>query len=574
MSDSGCLLLVNSINSILELIGCNNKQEGGVKLYKFTKIGKAVVLAVSVTCLLAVSVNANEIVHDAEFVRMEKEFGVQWKADDTEVRKKLADLEAKFGKKPNIVYILADDIGYTELGSYGGGKVRGAPTPNLDKMAEEGMRFLSFYSEVECTPSRAALSTGRHPIRNGLYKIAMPGEVGTGLHEDEVTIAEILSEAGYYTGHFGKWHMGGEEENLPTNQGFDEAEWSEGNPPWWVNNKNAKATDDVGGFTQRALMYSPGPENFPYDTGGVMRAKKGEEPTMVYELSMEKYNTYDSEVADRTIEFIKKRAKEDQPFFVNFWGKGNHFWGAHPDFRDTPAGTNTSSQMVEHDYNTGRILKTLTDLGIAENTLVIWSSDNGPMYTIHPHGGYSLLPGGKGETREGGIRVPSLAWWPGMIAPGQDPLDLIQITDWFTTITSLAGAKNGIPTDRVIDGVDQSGLLLLGEGKGRRDYVFHYNRENLEAVRKDQIKLNLKPRNPAFHFYEVFNIYHDPAERFPNEPQNGIWAGPGMTKMIQEHMLLIQKYPNRVLKSYYRDFDSSFDPEPTPVYKSQKQVDW
>ena len=574
MSDSGCLLLVNSINSILELIGCNNKQEGGVKLYKFTKIGKAVVLAVSVTCLLAVSVNANDIVHDAEFVRMEKEFGVQWKADDTEVRKKLADLEAKFGKKPNIVYILADDIGYTELGSYGGGKVRGAPTPNLDKMAEEGMRFLSFYSEVECTPSRAALSTGRHPIRNGLYKIAMPGEVGTGLHEDEVTIAEILSAAGYYTGHFGKWHMGGEEENLPTNQGFDEAEWSEGNPPWWVNNKNAKATDDVGGFTQRALMYSPGPENFPYDTGGVMRAKKGEEPTMVYEYSMEKYNTYDSEVADRTIEFIKKRAKEDQPFFVNFWGKGNHFWGAHPDFRDTPAGTNTSSQMVEHDYNTGRILKTLTDLGIAENTLVIWSSDNGPMYTIHPHGGYSLLPGGKGETREGGIRVPSLAWWPGMIKPGQDPMDLIQITDWFTTITSLAGAKNGIPTDRVIDGVDQSGLLLLGEGKGRRDYVFHYNRENLEAVRKDQIKLNLKPRNPAFHFYEVFNIYHDPAERFPNEPQNGIWAGPGMTKLIQEHMLLIQKYPNRVLKSYYRDFDSSFDPEPTPVYKSQKQVDW
>ena len=231
--------------------------------------------------------------------------------------------------------------------------------------------------------------------------------------------------------------------------------------------------------------------------------------------------------------------------------------------------------MVEHDYNTGRILQKLTELGIAENTLVIWSSDNGPMYSVHPHGGYSLLPGGKGETREGGIRVPSLAWWPGMITPGQDPLDIVQITDWFTTIVNIAGATDGIPTDRVIDGIDQSALLLLGEGHGHRDYVFHYNRAKLEAVRKDQIKLNMTPRNPEFHFVEVYNLYHDPAERFPNEAQNGIWAGPGMTKMIQEHMLQIQKYPHREpAPTYYRDFDQSFDPEATPVYKPKKQANW
>ena len=201
-----------------------------------------------------------QFVHDAEFVRMEKEFGEQWRADDALVRAKLAALEQRFGKKPNIVYILADDVGYTELGSYGGGKVRGAPTPNLDKIAQQGIRFLSFYSEVECSPSRGAVMTGRHPIRNGLYTITLPGEVGSGLHPDEVTTAEILSRAGYYTGFFGKWHMGGEEHHYPINQGFDEAEWSEGNPPWWVNGWDAKATDDAGGFTQRALMYSPGPE--------------------------------------------------------------------------------------------------------------------------------------------------------------------------------------------------------------------------------------------------------------------------------------------------------------------------
>ena len=161
-----------------------------------------------------------------------------------------------------------------------------------------------------------------------------------------------------------------------------------------------------------------------------------------------------------------------------------------------------------------------------------------------------------------------------MIEAGQDPLDLFQITDWFTTMISIAGAENHIPTDRVVDGIDQSGLLLLGEGKGRRDYIFHYNGETLEAVRKDQVKLNLKPRNPEFHFYEVYNIYHDPAERFPNEVQNGIWAGPGMTKLVQEHLLLMQKYPNRKLQGYYRDFDYSFDPEPTPVWTPKKQVDW
>ena len=531
----------------------------------------AVVLLI--TCTYTVQAK-DEIIHDAEFVRMEKEFGGQWQADDKLVREKLAALEKKFGKKPNFVLILADDVGYTELGSYGGGKLRGAPTPNLDKMAKEGIRFLNFYSEVECSPSRAAIMTGRHPIRSGLYNITLPGEAGSGLHGEEVTIAEVLSAKGYYTGFFGKWHMGDEEQHEPINQGFDEAEWSEGNPPWWVNNRNAKATDDVGHMTQRGMIHSPGPENFPYDTGGVMRGKKGGKAEMVYEYSMEKYNTYDSDVADQVIDFIKRRAKTDQPFFVNFWGKGNHFWGAHPDFRDTPAQTNTASQMVEHDYNTGRILKTLVDLGIAENTLVIWASDNGPMYTVHPHGGYSLLPGAKGETLEGGVHVPSLAWWPGMIEPGQDPLDIIQITDWFMTMASLAGAEAGIPTDRVIDGVDQSGLLLLGEGKGRRDYVFHYNRESLEAVRKDQLKVNLKPRNPDFHFYEFYNIYHDPAERFPMEIQYAAWAGPGMTKLIQEHLMLMQKYPNRKVKGYYRDFDRSFDPEPSPLYEPKKKVDW
>ena len=515
------------------------------------------------------------IIHDAETTRMQAMFGEQWSVDDKEVAEKLAALKAKFGRKPNIVYILADDIGYTELGSYGGGKIRGAPTESLDQMAAEGMRFLSFYSEVECSPSRAALMTGRHAFRSGVNNAVWPGMKGDGLSGEEKSLATILSTAGYYTGHFGKWHLGGEEEHYPTNHGFDEAEWSEGNPPWWVFNKNAKGTDDVGGFTQRGgILAHPGPEGFPYDTGSVMQAKKGEKPRFLYELSMEKYNTYDSEVADKAIDFIKRRSRTDQPFFLNFWGKGNHFWGAHPDFRDTPAQTNTAAQMVEHDYTVGRILKTLTDLGIAENTLVIWSSDNGPHYAFHPHGGYSLLPGGKGETLEGGVRVPSMAWWPGMIEAGQDPLDIVSISDWFTTMIRVAGAMDQIPRDRVIDGVDQTALLLLGEGKSRRDHLFYYAKGVLQAVRKDQVKMYMKPKNPDLKFVEVINLYHDPAERFGNEVANGLWAGAGLGKLVQDHLKLIEEYPNRELQPYWPDFDRSFDPESTPVYKPKKKAKW
>ena len=159
---------------------------------------------------------------DAEYLVREKQFGQQWKVDDQQVRAKLAALEKRYGKKPNIVFILADDIGYTELGCYGGGKVRGFSTPSLDKMAAEGMKFLSFYSEPACTPSRAALITGRHPVRIGMLGVLFPGTVGMGLVDEEVTVAELLSNAGYSTGMFGKWHLGRTDGRFPTDQGFDE----------------------------------------------------------------------------------------------------------------------------------------------------------------------------------------------------------------------------------------------------------------------------------------------------------------------------------------------------------------
>lgn len=221
---------------------------------------------------------AGAIQPDAEYLARENQFGEQWAIEDEQVQEKLATLEERFGKKPNIVFILADDIGYTELGSYGGGKVRGFSTENLDRMADEGMRLLSFYSEPSCTPTRATLMTGRHPVRIGLLGVLFPGTSGMGLVDEEVTVAELLSEAGYHTGMFGKWHLGDDPGMTPIEQGFDEAVWSEGNPPWWGFNPNAKRTDDAGYVNLGAFAWAPGPEGFPYDTGGIMRGKKGEEP--------------------------------------------------------------------------------------------------------------------------------------------------------------------------------------------------------------------------------------------------------------------------------------------------------
>ena len=516
------------------------------------------------TCLFSLVVSLGStgppfaIQPDAEYLAREKQFSKQWAAEDQQVQQELDALEKQFGKKPNIVFILADDIGYTELGSYGGGKVRGFSTPNLDRMADEGMRFLSFYSEPSCTPTRAALMTGRHPFRIGLLGVLFPGTTGMGLVDEEVTVAELLSEAGYTTGMFGKWHLGDDRGMTPIEQGFDEAVWSEGNPPWWGFHQGVKRTDNAGYVNMGAFAWAPGPEGFPYDTGGIMSGKKGEEPKMVTPFSLELYNTMDSDVADGVIDFIERNAESEKPFFVYYAGKGNHFWGAHPDFMNQPAGTNTGAQMAEHDHNVGRVLKRLQELGIAENTLVVWMSDNGPMYAMHPHGGYSLLRGEKGDTFEGGVRVPGMVWWPGTIEAGQEPVDIIQVSDMYTTAASIAGVTSEIPNDRVTDGVDQRALFLLGEGKSRRDYIFHYNKATLEAVRKDQLKFRTKPEKKHHNCY---NIQHDPGERYPDLSRYCLWAAPGFAKLIQDHMAMIAKFPNRVQKSHQREFDVPFDPE-------------
>jgi len=529
---------------------------------------KKALACASTSLVLAFTSNLQAAQFDAEYYTLKEQFGEQWASDDAQVRKKLAELEARFGKKPNIINILVDDVGYTELGVYGGGKLRGAPTPNLDQMANQGMKLLQFYSEVACTPTRATLNTGRHNIRVGMTQVDFPGTRGMGLPQEEVTLAEILSKAGYNTAMFGKWHLGFGDQYAPTEHGFDEAQWSEGNPAVWIY--GAKADEMAGHVNFRALNWAPKDPQVYYDEGGVMRAKKGEKPELVYRYSLEKYNSYDTEVADLSIDYIKRQADSDKPFFLYVGGKGNHFYGANPDFMDTPAQTNTAAQLTESDYNLGRIVKTVKDLGIEENTLIVWTSDNGPMYGFHPHGGYSMFDKGeKGQTWEGGVRVPAIAWWPGMIEPGQDPLDIVHVADLYTSFISIADAVDMIPNDRVVDGVDQMALLMLGEDHGRRDYVFLYNKTKLESVRKDWVKIRIT----GGVLPDLYDLMLDPAERFPHDTNFSTYSF-GLTRMIEQHLALIEKFPHTVQTPYQREYDAPFNPAPSLGYRASKQVEW
>ncbi|MGB0257267.1 MAG: sulfatase-like hydrolase/transferase, partial [Coraliomargarita sp.] len=245
-------------------------------------------------------------------------------------------------------------------------------------------------------------------------------------------------------------------------------------------------------------------------------------------------------------QYVKDHADSEKPFFV-YWATNavqlmynpqESRFEEHVDYSN-----NNAAILARHDQAIQRLLETIREEGIEENTLVVWVSDNGPMYDFYPTTGYSWLRGAKGETWDGGIRTPGLAWWPGVIEGGQDPMDIIHVTDWFTTMARIGGAQASIPNDRIVDGIDQTSLVLNGEGYGRRDYMFHYNGDRLEAVRMGDHKMNLagNPLKP-----EIYNIIRDPGEKTPGGASY-LWAIAPFKQLVMSHMMQNQKYPHRQL---------------------------
>jgi arylsulfatase A-like enzyme len=384
---------------------------------------------------------------------------------------------------PNIVIIFADDLGYGDLGCYGNPTIR---TPHLDRMAREGVRMTSFYVATPvCSPSRAALLTGRYPVRCG-----MPGNTGPGsknhLPESEITLAQALKGAGYRTMAVGKWHLGHQRpELLPTGRGFDS---------WY----GLPYSNDM----RKPWVQTDEPLQLFRDTTPIEHPVKQETLTERY--------------TEEAVKFIEASAGE--PFFLYVPHSMPHLpVRASERFRGNSEAGLYGDVIETLDWSTGEILAALEKKGIAENTLVVFTSDNGPWLDLPDRmlqegnerwhaGSPGPLRGSKGTTYEGGMRVPMIAWWPGTLPAGRETSAVACTMDLFPTVLGLTGAA--LPTDRTIDGKDIL-ALLKGEGESPHEYFYYFDGGPLEGVRHGDWKLLEREGETA-----LFHLGRDPGERY------------------------------------------------------------
>lgn len=514
---------------------------------------KNVVLLLMVAFFVGVGgLNAKEIIHDAEFLILEKQHGEKWAKEDATLDKKLAELKKKFGKSPNIIHLMWDDSGYGDVGSPILTRIHGIDTPNIAKMADEGMTFTRMYTEPSCTPTRAAALTGRHPIRSGMYQVIFPIHA-LGLPKEEVTIAEILSKAGYSTAFFGKAHQGDIEESYLHNQGFDEALFSTYNQfASQMFNKDGELIRFSIGYTKDEWDrhgYAID-ETFRYsgeDIVWAVEGRKGEKgKRWNKDLSMEEQVRFTEETHARTLKYIADHANDGKPFYLDYWFHG-------PDLARKPrmgreaksARGNGFGDFVEAmDEKVAEVIAAVEKAGIAENTLIILMADNGPMKEIFPEEAFqTMFSGGKGSFLEGDIRVPAFAYWPGVIEERSVAGDIIHVSDLFTTFARIGGATDHIPTDRVIDGIDQTALLLNGDGHSRRDYVHVYAGPSYAATVKQQFKRHWMASRPGLVGKSFFDLYKDTREEKGMMGQF-LWAWEPFDAIKGRHEGMMKKYPN------------------------------
>ena len=495
---------------------------------------------------------AQDYIHDAEYYILEAQNGKRWAAEDKQLDAKLAELKRKYGQPPNIVYILWDDMTFGAVGFPALQKNFGFSTPHINQMATDGINFTRMYTEPSCTPTRVAFLTGRHPVRCGMGEVGMPHEMA-GLPGSEVTIAEVLSKAGYATAHFGKGHLGDIEESYPHNQGFDEALFTPMNQIVSQWNKTGDAVGAARGFYRDNYPPDPyqldDPGLIPQGIVMAIEGRKGEQGKEWGQPTNESYNKMDAECEDRVINFIRKNAETKKPFFVEYWPNLLSLVKAYPQ-KKTQAGTMVSEEMQALDAFVGELKTELKSLGIAENTLIVAMADNGPMVHSPPpqFGMLSLMyRGGKGDFLEGGVRVPAFAEWPGVIEPGQEVGDIIHVTDLYSTFARIAGASQHIPKDRVVDGIDQTSLLLNGDTHSRRDYVYIYTGNLLGATVKGRYKRHWLGGGEvaASGMPEAYyDLYTDTREDNPMLVPL-IHTQGQFNRMRSRHELMKKKYPDK-----------------------------
>jgi arylsulfatase A-like enzyme len=497
---------------------------------------------------LTAAVSAKGIIHDAEYSILEAQHGEKWAAEDSEIDKRLEALRKKHGKRPNIIHIMWDDMKYGAIGHEMLNKVTGYTSPNINKLAAEGMTLTRMYSEPSCTPTRVAATNGRHPVRSGMIFPIFPIHQ-MGLPASEVTIAEVLDDD-YTTGFFEKSHFGDVEESYLHNQGFDEAVFTLYNQ--FAGQMFTPEAED-GFFTvgwqedAQDKLYTIDKKFRPTE---FLWAVEGFEDGTTKELSTPKtfqeYVDFNTMAYGRVKEFIRKNAGGDKPFLLDWWPNMIEIGDrSHNTPQETQHGSGSAESFARFDRQVGEIIALLEESGIAENTLVVLMADNGPMEPIWPdtYQNPGIFRGGKNDFLEGGVRVPAFVYWPGVIEPGQVVGDMVHVTDLFTTFAHLGGAKDRIPTDRIIDGIDQTALLLNGDGHGRRDYVYIYQGPMLSAVVKQQYKRHFAGAAPGLAGKGFFDLYKDPREEHPLMAQF-LWAWPAFDHMKDRHEALIKQYPH------------------------------
>lgn len=416
--------------------------------------------------------------------------------------------------KPNIVLILADNLGYGELGCYGG--VRFVPTPRIDNLAAEGLRLTNFNVEVWCSPSRSALLTGRYAVRSGTEQVATSGPQG--MVQWEVTLAELLSSRGYATAHYGKWHLGDQDGRYPTDQGFDE--WY-GIPYSW----------DEGTHTS-VRGFDPKVDRTPHILEGV----KGKKTRQVKVFDMEVAGMIDRELTDRSVAYIRRNAQAKRPFFLYVPMAAVHRpVYSHPDFTDKSGAGLIGDAVMGMDFNVGLILDAVKQAGIEDNTIFIFTSDNGPDFLDPWRGTAGPWSGNLKTAMEGSLRTPFLIRWPGRIPAGRVSNEIVHITDLFTTLAWAVSAE--LPIDRVIDGVDQMDLFTGVQETSSRDGFPVYAYGELYAVKWKDWKMHFVWRPSSDLAPEkvrrLFNLRSDPKEEMNVFWQNE-WVNEPMGEIVAD----------------------------------------
>ncbi|MFN5184786.1 MAG: arylsulfatase, partial [Planctomycetota bacterium] len=391
--------------------------------------------------------------------------------------------------KPNILVIMGDDIGIYNLSTYHQGMM-GYSTPNIDRIANEGGKFMNYYAQQSCTAGRSAFITGQLPFRTGLSKVGLPG-ADLGLRKEDPTIAELLKPLGYFTGQFGKNHLGDKDEFLPSKHGFDEFFGNlyhlnaEEEPE---NEDYPKSPDFKKKFGPRGVIHSYADGRIE-DTGP---------------LTKKRMETIDEEVLSVTQDFLSRAKKSDKPFFCWFNTTRMHNFTHVKEENLGKTGLGFYADgMVEHDALVGKLLKTVDDLGLDKNTIVIYTTDNGPMVCLYPDAGTTPFRGEKNTNWEGGWRVPAMIRWPGVVKPGTKFTDIVAGEDWLPTILAAAGDSNikeellkghkaGDKNFKVhLDGYNQIDYLSGKSEKGKRDEFFYFSDDgDLLALRYQRLKIH------------------------------------------------------------------------------------